>query len=138
MTITTRLYTAFNGTKVGTDVIGNSYFKTKSASHPFGEKRWVVYPKRNIAWWQWLLIVPILATNRLNHAEPSLVSPEWHGWLHYTLELPPTQRDIPQHSWQQSPRPNYTGTQLAYAPSGHLLNGGKRAANTADYEPWQP
>src|SRR5579871_2961595 len=95
MTLTTRLYTFFNGQLVGVDQFGNRYYRTKSKAPGMrrGEKRWVIY-------------------NGL--PEPSKVPPEWHGWLHYTLEKPPTQRKILRYSWMKPPLPNLTGTKNAY------------------------
>jgi len=68
--------------------------------------------------------------------EASKVPPEWHGWLHYTHDkpLPETKK----YEWQKEHTPNLTGTTGRYLPKGHVLKGGKRAANMADYEPWQP
>ena len=64
-TIGTRLFTWRFGTRVGEDGFGNVYFQTKD-----GKRRWVVY--RDLS-------------------EASLVPPEWHGWLHYTVDVPPTE-----------------------------------------------
>ena len=64
-TIGTRLSTWRFGTRVGEDGFGNIYFQTKD-----GKRRWVIY--RDLS-------------------EASLVPPEWHGWLHYTVDVPPTE-----------------------------------------------
>lgn len=122
---TTRIYTYFCGELVGSDQFGNRYYRRKGRTHGDSsvadprrkEKRWVLYK---------------------GMAEPSKVPPEWHGWLHYTHDLPPTQRPIAQYKWEKAPIPNLTGTPNAYAPPGHLLKGGHREASTSDYEPWQP
>jgi NADH:ubiquinone oxidoreductase subunit len=34
--------------------------------------------------------------------------------------------------------PNLTGTDRAYRPPGHTLQGGRRDRATGDYEPWTP
>ncbi|MDX1975299.1 MAG: NADH:ubiquinone oxidoreductase subunit NDUFA12 [Rickettsiales bacterium] len=118
MTMTTRLYTYFNGRLVGIDQFGNRYFRhKKNAPKGMREKRWVLY-------------------NGL--AEPSKVPAEWHGWLHYTIEKPPTERTITHHKWEKTHQPNLTGTPGAYVPPGHLASGGQRAPATADYEAWKP
>lgn len=70
--------------------------------------------------------------------EPSKISPQWHGWMHYTSDLPPTQKTPVQYAWMKDPQPNMTGTKLAYVPKGHINRGGKRAPTVADYEAWKP
>src|SRR5262245_56527415 len=116
MTIMTRLYTALRGKEIGADQFGNRYF-TARAGRGEREKRWVLYNGK---------------------AEASKVPPEWHGWLHHTHDLPPTQRSPKHYDWEKQPLPNLTGTPNAYVPPGHLLRGGKRDAATADYEAWKP
>jgi NADH:ubiquinone oxidoreductase subunit len=113
MTITTRLYTLFHGRLVGTDQFGNRYFTEKKASKG---KRWVLYKGK---------------------AEPTKVPPEWHGWLHYTLDAPLT-GNVTHYGWEKPHLPNLTGTVNAYVPPGHLLRGGHRETTTSDYEPWKP
>jgi NADH:ubiquinone oxidoreductase subunit len=125
MTITTKLYTALFGELVGTDNFGNRYFRRKGKTHGDSsaydkrakEKRWVMYK---------------------GIAEPSKVPAEWHGWLHYTLEAPPSARNIARYKWERQHQPNLTGTPGAYMPPGHLLKGGDRDPATSDYEAWKP
>jgi len=125
MTITTRLHTLFCGQLVGTDQFGNRYYKRRGKTHGDSsaydkrkkETRWVLYK---------------------GMAEPSKVPAEWHGWLHYTLEKPPTERNIPHYDWEKPHLPNLTGTKGAYVPPGHLLKGAHRDSTTADYEAWVP
>ena len=123
MTLTTRLYTALCGELVGKDQFGNRYFRRRGKAHGSNtdnrkrEKRWVMYNGR---------------------PEPSKVPPEWHGWLHYTVDAPPSARGVKHYIWEKPPQPNLTGTEGAYLPPGHLLHGGKRAPTTADYQPWRP
>ena len=114
MTIGTRLYTLINGKKVGSDTFGNVYYThtTKKGK----EKRWVIYKGK---------------------AEASKVPSHWHGWLHYTCELPLPEQDHAK-SWIKQHQPNHTGTKQAYQPKGHVFKGGKRAPATGDYEAWQP
>ena len=114
MTITTRLHTFFYGKLVGTDQFGNRYF-TEKASRRKQAKRWVLYHGK---------------------AEPSKVPPQWHGWLHYTLDAPLVNAE--HHDWEKEHIPNLTGTTGAYVPPGHLLRGGQRDASTSDYEAWKP
>lgn len=123
MTLTTRLYTMLCGEPVGEDAFGNRYYRRKGAAHGSRtderkrEKRWVLYK---------------------GSAEPSKVPAEWHGWLHYTHDAPPTQKPPRRYFWQKPHLPNLTGTPYAYVPPGHLKRGGKRDRATPDYEPWQP
>lgn len=139
MTITTRIYTAFFGEQVGSDAFGNRYYRRKMKSTSYDkrahEKRWVVYTKVKKPLW----MLPLLpASNRLDNAEPSKVPAEWHGWLHYTMDRPPTERTVLHHQWEKPHQPNLTGTQGAYLPSGHIAEGGQRAASTSDYQAWKP
>lgn len=117
MTITTRLYTWLNGQKVGEDQFGNVYYTERKKPKRGRQKRWVIYKGK---------------------AEPSKVPAEWHGWLHYTLDAPPAERQIAHHAWEKPHMPNLTGTKGAYVPPGHILKGAHRAETTSDYEPWKP
>ena len=117
MTITTRIYTALKGKKIGEDSFGNAYYTEKKAPNGRKAKRWVIYKGK---------------------AEPSKIPAEWHGWIHYTLDVPPSQRSLSHHAWEKPHMPNLTGTQGAYLPPGHLNKGGQRASTTADYEAWKP
>jgi NADH:ubiquinone oxidoreductase subunit len=116
-TIGTRLHTWFHGRFVGRDEFGNRYFEARRARSKHERKRrWVMY----------------------NGApEPSKVPGHWHGWLHYTLDVP-----IPEmarkYRWQKEHQPNLTGTTGRYLPEGHISKLGQRAATAADYQPWQP
>lgn len=123
MTIGTRIMTWFRGELVGRDDQGNRYFRDKRRlRRPKGggrqsrERRWVLYNG-----------VP----------EASRVPPEWHAWLHHTVDEPPLgpRRRYP---WEKEHVPNLTGTAEAYRPPGSVLRGGERASSTADYEPWRP
>lgn len=117
MTITTRIYTALYGKKVGEDVFGNSYFVEKKTAKSQRAKRWVLYKGK---------------------AEASKIPPQWHGWLHYTLDVPPSQKNTQPYLWEKPHLPNLTGTTGAYLPPGHIAKGALRAASSADYEAWKP
>lgn len=103
--------------KVGEDQFGNCYYETKRAKRGNRKGRYVVY-------------------NGITEA--SKIPAEWHGWLHYTQASTPDALTAPKHEWQKDHVPNLTGTHYAHRPAGHMLSGGKRAAATGDYEPWQP
>lgn len=108
----TRLFTLRKGVLVGEDELGNRYYRERK-----GPKRWVIY--RDLA-------------------EASKVSPEWHGWLHYTVDEPPGEEEYSSRDWQIPHRPNMTGTTGAYRPPGSTLVAGDRPPATGDYEPWRP
>lgn len=117
-TLGTLLYTALKGRLVGRDGYGNRYYEARSERTAENKlKRWVIYNGK---------------------AEPTKVPPQWHGWLHYTQDLPPTENTLVQYGWMKEPQPNLTGTELAYVPAGHVSRGGKHARTVADYEAWKP
>lgn len=109
-TIGTQIFTARNGIKVGEDEQGNLYYETKDS-----KRRWVIYN---------------------GESEASRVSPDWHGWLHFTWDQPPTKAPLKHKPWQQPHRENLTGTMAAYAPTGSIRSSAPAARS--DYEAWQP
>ncbi|HTQ34112.1 MAG TPA: NADH:ubiquinone oxidoreductase subunit NDUFA12 [Stellaceae bacterium] len=121
-TFGTRLLTWLRGELVGTDAYGNRYYRLKN-DRPSGrgggrfsrERRWVIYA---------------------GEPEGSKVPPEWHAWLHHTVDETPGA--WPHYSWEKPHQPNMTGTPHAYHPQGSVLRGGHRAHTTGDYEPWTP
>jgi NADH:ubiquinone oxidoreductase subunit len=119
-TFGTQLWTWRFGEAVGEDEQGNRYFRTKGGkidpSLGF-ERRWVVY-------------------NGL--AEASRVPPSWHGWLHHTVDVAPTEENYTPHEWEKPHIPNLTGTPAAYRPPGSTLASGRRPKATGDYQPWTP
>lgn len=122
MTLGTKLYTWLRGEEVGDDQFGNRYYREKGGGKVHGdslrkERRWVVYD---------------------GDVEASRVPAEWHAWLHHTATETPPPGGPEKRDWQQEHVPNLTGTEAAYRPPGHTLQGGQRAAGTGDYEPWKP
>lgn len=111
-TIGTLLMTWWKGQLVGEDQFGNRYYHEKG--NP--KRRWVIYK---------------------GEPEASKAPPEWHAWLHRTIDQPPTgpRQPIP---WEKPHTPNRTGTAEAYRPSGSLLEAGRRPHATGDYEAWRP
>ena len=78
MTLGTRLLTWFRGELVGTDPYGNRYYRERGAKplrrgggRTSREKRWVIYN---------------------GEPEGSKVPPEWHAWLHHTVDVVVTPR----------------------------------------------
>ena len=124
----TRFFTWRMGEPVGTDAQGNCYYREKAPSRPEREhdtryrggdrrRRWVIYN---------------------GEAEASRIPPEWHAWLHFVVDEPPSVSPLPTKPWEQEHRPNLTGTPHAYHPPGSLLTQGGRRPATGDYEPWRP
>ncbi len=114
----TRLYTWRKGKLVGEDDFGNRYYVQSSGVGPLGvPSRWVIYP---------------------DQSEASLVPPDWHGWLHHTVDAPPTEEAYVPKPWQRPHQPNLTGSADAYRPQGSILSSGPRQPSTGDYKPWKP
>jgi NADH:ubiquinone oxidoreductase subunit len=117
----TRLTIARQGQLIGTDELGNSYYEQKEGVGPIGplgrRRRWVTYK---------------------DLADPSKVSPDWHGWLHYTVDRPPTAEAYRPRPWEKPHRANMTGTRDAYRPQGSIVGQGRRPKATGDYKPWRP
>ncbi|CCQ73701.1 NADH:ubiquinone oxidoreductase subunit NDUFA12 [Magnetospira sp. QH-2] len=112
----TLIYTWLKGEQVGKDQYGNRYFRNRKKLQG-RERRWVLYK---------------------GSREASKVPPEWHAWLHHTVEEPLTDDASDAAAWQQEHLPNLTGTQFAFVPPGHDLAGGKRSKATGDYQAWTP
>jgi NADH:ubiquinone oxidoreductase subunit len=112
--LTTRLFTARHGVEVGRDDQGNIYYRKGSGPT---EKRWVIYN---------------------GEPEASRIPPEWHLWMHRTVNDPPSTKPLVTRTWERGWTPNATGTRLAHRPSGALIAGAKRAATTGDYRAWTP
>ena len=119
-TFGTQLWTARFGELVGEDEYGNRYYRTRGGKIDQGlgfDRRWVVYN---------------------GYAEASMVPPSWHGWLHHTVDVPPTQEQTKTYRWEKPHRPNLTGTPAAHRPSGSTLAQGRRPKATGDYKAWNP
>jgi NADH:ubiquinone oxidoreductase subunit len=108
------------GRLVGADELGNRYYEARDDrdSYDRGRKRrWVIYK---------------------GYADASKVTPDWHGWLRYTFDEPPTSAPLPRRPWEKDHQPNLTGTIYAYRPQGAISRGGDRQRATGDYEAWTP
>lgn len=105
---------------VGEDELGNKYYEDKTTKHsydPGRKRRYVVYN---------------------GYAEASKVTPDWHGWLHYTFDEPPTTAPLKRQAWEKDHIPNLTGTVHAWKPAGAISRGGERQKATGDYQAWKP
>lgn len=108
----------WQGRLVGKDEFGNRYYIQKKGVGPLGvPRRWVIYT---------------------DLAEPSKVPPEWHAWLHYTVDTPPTGEAYTPKPWQKPHKMNMTGTPQAYRPAGSILTAAERPRATGDYKAWKP
>lgn len=119
-TFGTQLWTRRFGELVGEDGQGNRYYRTAGGriDPTLGfERRWVIYN---------------------GYAEASRIPPEWHGWIHHVVDVPPTELNYQPREWEKPHQPNLTGTSKAYRPSGSTLAAGKRPKATGDYQPWTP
>jgi NADH:ubiquinone oxidoreductase subunit len=116
-TIGTLLWSKRNGGEVGHDALGNVYYESKKADSTGRKRRWVIYNGANDA---------------------SRIAPEWHGWIHGTIDAAPEDALPPPRIWEKPAMPNLTGTHEAYRPAGALEAGGNRARATGDYEAWTP
>ncbi len=108
----TALFSWRNGVKVGSDALGNSYFRAKK-----GDRRWVIYKGSN---------------------DSSRIPPEWFSWIHHQIDGLPDDALPPPSKFQKAATGNLTGTGNAYRPSGALERGGLRQAASGDYQAWKP
>ena len=113
------LFTATSrGKKIGKDMFGNTYYEAPARKGYKRPRRWVMYKDK---------------------PEASMIPPEWHGWIHHqTNAVPSEEGESFRREWQKPYTPNLTGTNQAYRPKGHVLEGGKRDRATGDYEAWVP
>ena len=106
------------GRLVGKDQDVNRYYESRdTVSYDGRKRRWVLYN---------------------GYAEASKVPPDWHGWLHYTFDEPPTETPLPRRRWEKEHLPNLSGTPMAWKPQGSLAAEARRPAATGDYEAWKP
>jgi NADH:ubiquinone oxidoreductase subunit len=106
MNLLNKICIKFSCQKIGADEFGNEYFQNKIG------KRFVAY-------------------NGI--AEPSKVPAEWHGWLHYSSNIPPVKINNHKFSWQKIHLPNLTGTKNSYSPKNSHTE-----KTSATYEAWNP
>ena len=115
-TLSTKLYTNSRGQLVGEDDHGNRYYEDPNNKGPADRpRRWVIYK---------------------GLAEASKVPPDWFGWLHYTVDTPPTEEVYHPRPWQKPHVENMTGTPLAYRPPGSLVGEMRRPKGDGEYQPW--
>ena len=108
-TLGTRFHTWRKGVYVGSDNIGNLFYESDNS-----KRRWVIFNK---------------------DIDASVVSAEWHGWLHHTVNLVPSSEKPFRKSWEKPHSENKTGSKFAYHPLGENR---AKVGNFADYEAWSP
>jgi NADH:ubiquinone oxidoreductase subunit len=119
-TFGTQFTTWRQGERVGEDHLGNVYYRSRGGKidPALGiERRWVIYN---------------------GEAEASMVPEGWNGWLHHTVDVPPSEESYAPREWQKPHQPNLTGTPFAYRPKGSVLRDGVRQPATGDYDAWTP
>lgn len=109
-TLGTQLFTWRKGQRVGEDSEGNVFYRSRD-----DKRRWVIYN---------------------GEMEASRISPDWHGWMHFTWDEPPTDKPFAHKAWEAPHQANLTGTAAAYAPAGSLRQA--KPAERRDYDAWQP
>ena len=106
------------GSLVGEDALGNRYYQSRdSKSYDGRKRRWVLFN---------------------GYADASKVPAEWHGWLHYTVDQPPTEQPFTRRAWMKPHAPNLSGTPMAWRPRGSIARSGERPRATGDYQAWRP
>ena len=113
----TLIFTWLNGEFVGTDEFGTRYYRSQNRKRFGRGQRWCLFKGDNDA---------------------SKIPPEWHAWLHYTVDEPLIEGSVTRSNWGKKHQLNLTGTARAYRPAGHHYRGGRRAGATGDYEAWVP
>lgn len=118
-TLGARFHIGRRGVFIGRDELGNRYYEARDTSDSYDgrKRRWVIFE---------------------GYAEASKVPPDWHGWLHYTFDQPPTAEPLLRRAWEKDHTPNLTGTIHAYRPQGALSRGGERQKAAGDYQAWTP
>jgi NADH:ubiquinone oxidoreductase subunit len=119
-TLGTRFYTWRQGERVGADEEGNIYYRTKGGEKDPAlgfERRWVIFK---------------------TVVEASKIPAGWRGWLHHTVDVPPSKETYTPKAWQLPHSENKTGTALAYRPATSLLASRARPLAPDNYLAWNP
>ena len=96
-TLNTLWYTRRHGEFVGEDEAGNRYYRSRGGKKDPAlgfDRRWVIY-------------------NGLSEA--SRTPPGWNGWLHHTVDVPPSQERYEPRPWERPHMANPTGTAAQFA-----------------------
>jgi NADH:ubiquinone oxidoreductase subunit len=112
-TFGTWINTQRTGVAVGDDLLGNRYYEAKREVNG-RKRRWVIYN---------------------GSTDASRIPPDWHSWIHGTIDDVPSLALPEAKIWETAPVPNLTGSASAYRPAG---TGSKRALASGDYQAWSP
>ncbi len=107
------------GRKVGQDEFGNTYFEARDAKDSYDgrKRRYVTYT---------------------GYAEPSKIPPEWHAWMHYITDVPPSEQPLARQPWEADHQPNFTGSGRAYRPKGAIVHDTGAQKQQDHYQAWVP
>ena len=72
-------------------------------------------------------------------AEASMTPPGWNGWLHHTVDMPPTEDDYTPRDWEK-PHLRQSHRHAARLPPERLdaVDAASAASATGDYKAWTP
>ena len=101
-TFGTFLKTLFLGRYVGTDELGNKYYKSKK------DERWVIYA---------------------NKIEATKITSDWYLWIHHTIDKLPESKES-KYLWQKKHLENQTGTENSFKPAKISKNNLKKKYET--------
>jgi len=101
-TFGTFLKTLFFGKYVGTDALGNKYYKSKK------DERWVVYS---------------------GNIEATKITSDWYLWIHHTIDTIPDEK-ITKFKWQKNHLENQSGTKNKYVSTKINKNAIKKKYET--------
>lgn len=122
-TFGTAFFTWRRGRLVGTDSQGNRYYVDKKGASINGKpRRWVIFN---------------------GDIEASRVPPEWHGWLHYTVDKTPLDNTPASKAWHKPHQINQTGLPQAHKPAHQKATGqasgqAQNQPSSTNYQAWQP
>eukprot|EP00877_Chromochloris_zofingiensis_P010716 jgi/Chrzof1/5899/Cz16g19250.t1 len=106
---------AHKGKLVGEDQFGNKYYENPEGL--YNRKRWVIYKDKS-------------------SYNATSIPPEWHGWINYINDFPPTQYDYRRPVFAIEPYVTKTGTTEYYQPKGAWVNSEKRCWRK--HTAWKP
>src|SRR3977135_459818 len=119
-TFGTQLWTALYGEYVGGDEFGNRYYRTKGGKID----KTLGFARRR--------------GNHNGYSEASTIGPAWHGWMHHTVDVLPTEEKVEPRPWWKPHRPNMTGTPAAHRPTGSTLAQGRPPKATREHKARTP
>ena len=67
-----------------------------------------------------------------------MTPPGWNGWLHHTVDTPPTEEDYQPRAWEMPHMGNPDRHAGGDWPEGSTLRARPRQAAGGDYEAWSP